>query len=167
MRKGRGFAALAVLLLLSGCVSTAGSQGPVVSDPTVGEFAGLLHDFGHKTRIDTDNSGDPMLLVNEGGDNFVVFFYDCKGSGGAADRRCTGAELNVSYPVKKKITLARINDINRNYRLAKAYLKDGKDPALSMTLNIGGTFTGGHVSDSLEWWQVAMRGFEEDIGWKQ
>lgn len=167
MIRGRGLAAIAALLLLSGCVTSAGSQGPVVSTPTVGEFAGLLQDFGHKTRIDTDKSGDPMLVVNEDGDNFVVFFYDCSGEGGAAAKRCTGAELNVSYPVKKKVPLSQINDINRNYRMAKAYIKDNNDPALSMTLNTGGTFAAANVTDSLEWWQAAMRGFEEDIGWKQ
>jgi len=166
MITGRGLATVAALLLLSGCVSTAGSQGPVVSTPTVGEFAGLLHDFGHKTRIGTDDAGDPMLMVNEGGDNFIVYFYDCDGSGGGTERRCTGAELNVSYP-GKTVTLDRINEINRTYRLAKAYVRDSGDPALSMALNTGGTFAGGHVTDSLEWWQAAMRGFEEDIGWKK
>lgn len=166
MIRGRSLAAVAALLLLSGCVTSAGSQGPVVSTPTVGEFAGLMQEFGHRTRMDVDGSGDPMLVVNEGGDNFVVYFYDCDGTGGAAAKRCTGAELNVSYPVKKPVSLAQINDINLSYRLSKAYIKDNGEPALSMTLNTGGTFAAENVTDSLEWWQAAMRGFEEDIGWK-
>lgn len=165
MIRGKALAALAALLAASGCVSTAGGENPVVSTPTVGELAGLLHDFGHRTRLGRDTTGGPALVANEGGDNFVVLFYDCSGEGAAA--RCTGAELNASYPVRETIPLARINEINRNYRLAKAYLKDDGEPALSMALNTGGTFAAGNLTDSLEWWQVAMRGFEEDIGWKR
>lgn len=166
MISARSLAAVAALLLLSGCVTTAGSQGPVVNTPTVDEFAGLLHKSGHRTRMDVDSAGDPMLIVNEGGDNFVVYFYDCKGDGGAAAKRCTGVELNVSYPVKKPVSLRQLNDINLNYRLAKVYLNKNGEPALSMALNTGGTFAEENVTDSLEWWQAAMRGFEKDIGWK-
>lgn len=162
----------ALLTPLAACMGTGAETGssPIASGapmktPTVGEFVSFLNNEGHQAKIKPSESGAPMLSVNEGGDNFTVQFFDCGTGGGLAARRCTGAEYSVSYPVKKKPTLAQINELNQGYRLAKAYVADNGDPGISMAINTGGAFGTGNLSDNLEWWITAMRQFEEDIGW--
>ena len=104
-------------------------------------------------------------VVIEDGDNFLAAFSDCTEGGGLADRRCTGLEFSVTYPVEKKPTLAEVNRLNTEYRMAKAYVNDEGDPGVAVALNTGGAFTREHLEDGLEWWIGAMRTFEEDIGW--
>ena len=133
--------------------------------PTVGEFSDFLKSQGHSPKIEADETGAPTLVVNEGGDNFLASFYDCTTTGGLMARRCTGVEFSVSYPVKKKPTLSRINELNTSYRMAKAYVNSDGEPAISLSLNTGGAFNSGNLRDSLDWWTSAMRAFEKDIGW--
>lgn len=163
---------LGLLALLAGCTgagqSGGGGQalGTPMNTPSVGDFADLLRTHGHDPKIQRDDSGAPMLTVNQEGDNFMVAFYDCTKTGGLAARRCTGAEFSVAYPVKKKPTLSKINEMNQTYRMAKAYVNAEGNPAVSMAVNIGGAFNSGNLADDLEWWTAAMRHFEKDIGWK-
>ena len=162
---------LALLALLAGCTGAAPSGGGAqavgvpMNTPSVADVAAILKDQGHNPKIQSDDSGAPMLLVNEDGDNFMVGFYDCTKGGGLAAQRCTGAEFSVSYPAKTKPTLSRINEMNQSYRMAKAYVNDEGNPGISMSVNLGGAFNSGNLTDSLEWWTAAMRQFEEDIGW--
>jgi hypothetical protein len=142
------------------------SAGRPMKSPTVGEFSDFLKEQGNSPKIKPGDSGAPMLSVNEGGDNFFVFFFDCSTGGGLAARRCTGVEINVSYPVKKKPTLSEINELNKSYRMAKAYMNAEGNPGISMSINIGGAFDSANLGDTLEWWTAAMRAFEKDIGWK-
>lgn len=159
----------AFLALLAGCAgspkSGGESAGSPMNTPTVGEFSDFLKSQGHRPKIKADDSGSPMMLVNEGGDNFLVSFFDCTSGGGLAARRCTGVEFGVSYPVKRKPTLSKINEMNKNYGKAKAYLDAEGNPGISLGLNTGGAFNSGNLRDALEWWTAAMRTFEEDIGW--
>lgn len=159
----------ALLLLLVGCATTpqSGGQntGEAMNTPTVGEVSAFLKSKGHNPRLEATESGSPRLVVNEDGDNFLAAFYDCTEGGRLADRRCTGLEFSVTYPVEKKPTLAEINRLNTEYRMAKAYVNDKGDPGVAVALNTGGAFTREHLEDGLEWWIGAMRTFEEDIGW--
>lgn len=160
---------VSLLGLLAGCMGTQPTAGQVEGQalitPTVGEIAEFLESKGHSPKIERDRAGEPTLLVNEEGDNFMIAFYDCSKGGGLAARRCTGAEFSISYPVKKKPTLSRINVMNQNYRMAKVYMNSDGNPGVSMAVNLGGAFSSGNLSDNLEWWVTAMRHFEEDIGW--
>lgn len=159
----------ALLALLAGCMgstqSGGESAGRPMNTPTAGEIAEFLKSQGHGPKMGADDSGSPMLTVNEDGDNFILSFYDCTTVGGLAARRCTGVEFSVSYQVKKKPTLSRIHELNMNYRMAKAYLDSDGNPGISMAVNTGGGFNSGNLRDSLEWWTAAMRAFENDIGW--
>lgn len=160
---------MSLLALLAGCMDpqqTGGQvEGHALNTPTVGEVAEFLKSNGHNPKIQRGDAGGPMLVVNEGGDNFMLGFYDCTKTGGLAARRCTGAEFSVAYPVEKKPTLPRINEMNQNYRMAKVYVNSEGNPGVSMAVNLGGAFSSGNLSDNLEWWVSAMRHFEEDIGW--
>lgn len=160
---------MSLLTLLAGCMGTQQPGGQVegraLNTPTVGEVADFLESQGHNPKIQRDDAGGPMLVVNEEGDNFMLAFFDCTKSGGLATRRCTGAEFSVAYPVKKKPTLSRINEMNQNYRMVKVYVNSEGNPGVSMAVNLGGAFSTGNLSDNLEWWVSAMRHFEEDIGW--
>lgn len=165
---------LGLLTLLAGCMGTdqsggkaAGAQaaGTPMNTPNVGEVAELLKNHGHDPKIQRDDNGGPMLLVNEEGDNFLVAFYDCSKGGGLAARRCTGAEFSVSYPVKKRPTLSQINEMNQTHRMAEVYMDSEGNPGVSMAVNIGGAFNSGNLADDLEWWTSAMRHFEKEIGW--
>jgi hypothetical protein len=160
---------MSLLALLAGCMGTQQPGGQVegraLNSPTVGEVAEFLKSKGHNPKIQRDDAGSPMLVVNEEGDNFMLAFYDCSKGGGLATRRCTGAEFSVAYPVKKKPTLSRINELNQSYRMAKVYVNSEGNPGVSLAVNLGGAFSSGNLSDNLEWWVAAMRHFEEDIGW--
>lgn len=160
---------ISLLGLLAGCMGTqqpgGQAEGQALNTPTVGEVADFLKSSGHSPKIQRNDDGGPMLVVNEEGDNFMLAFFDCTTSGGLAARRCTGAEFSVAYPVEKKPTLSRINEMNQNYRMVKAYVNSEGNPGVSMAVNLGGAFTSGNLADNLDWWVSAMRHFEEDIGW--
>ena len=159
----------ALLALLAGCAgspqSGSESAGRPMNTPTVGEFSDFLKGQGHSPKMETDDSGGPVLVVNEDGDNFLVSFFDCTTTGGLTARRCTGVELHVSYPVKRKPTLSKLNQLNKSYRMAKVYLDSEGNPGITLALNTGGAFNSGNLRDSLDWWTSAMRTFEKDIGW--
>ncbi len=159
----------ALLALAAGCAgptpSGGESAGRPMNTPTVGEFSDFLKSQGHSPRLEASDSGSPTLVVNEGGDNFIVYFYDCTPGGGLVVRRCTGAEFTVSYPVEEKLTLSEINHLNQRYRMAKTYVNAVGDPGISLALNTGGAFNSGNLRDVLERWIATMRAFEDDIGW--
>jgi hypothetical protein len=161
--------AVVALAILTGCAtapqSSADKPSQVMNTPTVGEIAEFLESKGHSPRLEATEAGDPRLIVNEGGDNFLTLFYDCTEGGGLAARRCTGIEFSVTYPVEKKPTLSQINKMNARYRMAKAYMNTKGEPGVSVALNTGGAFSSKNLEDGLDWWIAAMRGFEKDIGW--
>lgn len=162
--------AAATAVILAGCANTAPStnaaDGETMNTPTVAEVIEFLESKGHSPKLEADDAGDPQLIVNEDGDIFLAAFYDCSAGGGLATRRCTGLEFSVTYPANPRPTLGQINRLNREYRMAKAYVNDEGNPGISVTLNTGGAFTRKHLEDGLVWWIGAMRTFEEDIGWR-
>jgi hypothetical protein len=166
---GRFLTTAALVAVLSSCAAPPQEVGKTadgpMNTPTVGEIVSFLASQGQRAKLEANDAGDPQLIVNKHGDNFLVAFYDCNADGALASRRCTGLEFSVSYPVKKKLSLSQIDRFNRDYHMVKAYMNDEGNPGLSLAMNIGGAFNRDHLVDSLDWWFAAMRQYEKDIGW--
>ncbi|MEY2558193.1 MAG: hypothetical protein QOE34_1618 [Verrucomicrobiota bacterium] len=73
--------------------------------------------------------------------------------------------LQLYASFKKKTTIARINDWNRDKRYARAYMDKEGDPCLELDLDLEGGSSMGAVKEMFRTWRTCVKLFTEHIGY--
>jgi hypothetical protein len=125
-------AALGLLLLAA---PTAAQDIPddrllTAADPAA--IAQAVRFYGRPAALETDEAGDPSIATGFGGIRGRIWFYDCNEAG----RNCVGLQFQIGIGTVRKLTLAQVNDFNRNRRFATLSLDDEGDPILTHDLSM-------------------------------
>ncbi len=162
---------IVVLLLaaiaVSGTAEAASRNDAVVDAVTGKEFAALLAEFGYDVEVDEDDQGDPYFITSKNGTRFVVIFYGCDKNPSAISRVCGDVQFRSSYEAPDAASLDRMNNWNRDFRFGKAYVDSDGDPTIEMVVNMTGGVTPSYVRNTLKWWTIVLRDFEDHIGWEK
>lgn len=145
---------LAALLALP----PAAAPAQVVGDP--GVIGLLMTDHGLRVAEDVNPDGTPELHSRMDGIRFRVLFYGCD------PRPCQTVQFTTGFDLARPMTLARINDWNRDRRFGKAFLDDEGDPFVEMDVNLYGEGIGRRTfDDTLDLWRQVLGDFRDHIGW--
>ena len=166
MKYLRGAIVLLAVIAVSGAAEAASRNDTVVDSITGKEFASLLAEFGYDVEVDKDDQGDPYFITSTNGTNFVVIFYGCDKNPSSIKRVCGDVQFRSSYEAPDAASLDRMNNWNRDFRFGKAYVDADGDPTIEMVVNMTGGVTRSFVRNTLKWWTIVLRDFEDHIGWK-
>lgn len=116
--------------------------------------------FGHKAKLQTDDSGFPMIAVDRDGLKYWVYFYGCDNPGG-----CLDIQFYSSFDLAEPLTPEWANDWNIQWVAGRADVNEEGDPALSYFVTTKGGLSQANFRGVLEVWNTTLDGFLEDIGW--
>lgn len=100
------------------------------ADPAA--IAQAVRFYGRPAQLETDEAGEPTIATGFGGIRGRIWFYDCNEAG----RNCVGLQFQIGIGTVRKLSLAQVNDFNRNRRFATLSLDDEGDPILSHDLSM-------------------------------
>jgi len=78
---------------------------------------------------------------------------------------CNSIQFYAGYDLDQGTSAQVINTFNREWRFAKAYYDDEKDPILKLDLSFVGGVSRGAFEDYLDIWETTVAEFETAIGW--
>lgn len=162
----RGIVLLLAVIAISGTAGAATRKDTVVDSITGKEIAALLAGFGYDVEVDEDDQGDPYFITSKNGTNFVVIFYGCDKNPSSIKRICGDIQFRSSYEAPAAASLDRMNNWNRDFRFGKAYVDADGDPTIEMVVNMSGGVTPSFLRNTLKWWTIVLRDFEDHIGWE-
>jgi len=122
---------------------------------TMAEFAYWLKAVGAPAQIQTGNDGKQSLVSAANGQDFHVYFFDCK------QDRCGTIQFSAGFDTKGRFSAAKINDWNRDNRWARAYVDKANNPWLEYDVDLT---PGGSVEllkDELDIWTGALWNFRK------
>ena len=150
----------AILALAAGAVGApAGAQ--MVSAARPDTIVKAMQGAGYAAKLETDSTGDPMIVSGAGGTAFRVLFYGCE-----TGRNCETIQFAAGYDKQGETPLATVNDWNRTQRFGRAFIDTEGDPILQMDVDLDdGGVSNALFTDNLEYWVAVKQGFEKHIGW--
>lgn len=147
--------AIVLLLSLGAVQSSAQVTG------SVDIVQGMMQAYGIQVKRSTDQAGDPMLTSRLEGIDFDVYFYGC-----TLDAQCDSVQFSTGFNLPNGMTLAQVNDWNRDRRYGKAYTDDSNNPYIEYDINLSNDGVGTKNFDvSLEIWRSVITDFRNYIGW--
>lgn len=153
-------AAVAAALVVG--LAPPAAQAQVVSGVTGPMVQGWLQDLGYRAELTTDSVDDPLIYSVTSGTNFSIWFYGCDDT---AMETCNSIQFYAGYDLDQGTSAQVINTFNREWRFAKAYYDDEKDPILKLDLSFVGGVSRGAFEDYLDIWETTVAEFETAIGW--
>jgi Putative bacterial sensory transduction regulator len=85
----------------------------------------------------------------------LLFLFGCK------EGRCTDLQVFSGFQTQRPLSLARINEWNRNHRFTKAYLNERGDSALEADLSFTGNLGLENFKDFLNTFKISLSAFAE------
>lgn len=125
---------------------------------TAQEVAAVLQERGYRAEVGKNADGDPEIISGLDGSKFYIQFYGCKGGA-----RCTGIQFSIGIDLDKGMTLAKINQWNRERRFGRAFLDDDNDPYVQMDLDLEHGATTEGVANNLDTWAAVLPEFKAFI----
>lgn len=149
-----------LLLSLAVLASPAMAQYRVIASAPDSVIA-QMQQAGLQAKLETDDSGDPMIASGAAGANFSVYFYGC------TDKKdCTSVQFNSCFTLEKPVALDVINAFNADKRYAKGHLNDDGDTCLLMDINLAGDgVNSDNFQESINTWTVQLGAYMTAIGY--
>ena len=122
-----------------------------------------LEDNGFKGQLTEDDDGDPRIKSTDEDEPFSIHFYGCDDN----HENCTYIQFTSGWDLKNGISFAKIEDWNREKVWGQAWVDDKKDPWVAITVNLDGGVSYDNFKDTVDWWRIVLRDFEEHIGWNK
>jgi hypothetical protein len=107
--------------------------------------------------VSKGSDGDPMITGVSDGTKFLVFFYGC--TNGA---NCESIQFYTGF-MDTKMDAAKMNEWNAKYRFTRAYIDDEDDPVIQMDIDMAGGMPRALLADNIEFWQLAVSGFQDFV----
>ncbi|WP_457633213.1 YbjN domain-containing protein [Oceanithermus desulfurans] len=149
--------ALSALLALPALAQS----GPIVTGTDAPQVAAWLAANGYTFSLDKDDEGMPLFhLELKSGYNALLFFYDDD-----PDRPgYESLQLYAGFSTDGKVALETVNAWNYNYRFAKVYLDDERDPVIESDLDLsGGVDLEGALTVFLENFEAVFEIFADEV----
>lgn len=149
-------------LLVAACLAyapmtaTVAQAGDLITADKPAEILNLARGFG-SARMDTDSTGDPLIIGRIDGTKYGIYFYGCNDGRSCDDIQFTAAWGDVDA------SMDDINTYNRKKRFGKGYIDHEGDPVLEMAVNIDYGVTIDNLEDTFDWWIKAVRSFKESV----
>jgi len=124
---------------------------------TAQEVIEVLQAKGYRAQEDEDGVGDPMVRSATDGVNYNIYFYGCEGT------RCTSIQFGSAFDLPEPMTLARVNEWNRDMRFGRAYLDDEMDPILEMDVDLELGATTEQLESVIGTWAAVVPAFKTFI----
>lgn len=152
-----------ILLLAAAAAAATPTTAKPVSTYDPETIASFLRAEGYNARIGTDGEGDPMIESAGAGAKFQIYLYNCENHSKCQDMQFSSG---FDYDDGKGPPLAKINEWNRDWRFARAFLDNEQDPILQMDV----IFTNGEMSaemfrENLQMWTAQLGAFQKFVEW--
>jgi hypothetical protein len=150
-----GLAALALAVLPNAASAKAIPAGGV----TIGEIQAWLQGEGYKAAVQKANDGSAYLASAADGQDFNIYFYDCKSG------RCGSVQFSEGFNTKGAFNAAKMNQFNAGSRWVRAYVDKVNDPwvELDVDLTPGGSYE--LLDDEFAIWRERLAAFRKYINW--
>lgn len=150
----------AALLALLFVPSLASAQDGSITAADPDSVLEAIRAFGHKAKLQTDDSGFPLIAADRDGLKYWVYFYGCDGPEG-----CLDIQFYSSFDVEQPLTPEWANAWNTQWVAGRADVSKGGDPALSYFVTTSGGLSQENFEGVLAVWDMTLDGFLQDIGW--
>ena len=152
-------AAVAPLLAGTADAQVRASPTRMVTAADPQSIVQALQGAGYKAKLERDDAGDPRIESGASGARWYVNFYGCeKGA------QCTTVTFSAGWS-DADVTMARINEWNRDKRFSRAYLDKEDDPILEFDVDLDkGGVSGDLFIDNVEFWEASLGAFRSYIG---
>ena len=144
------------MLAAAASVAMAAPSAPV-STYNPETIAGFLRAEGYSAKMGTDGAGDPMIESAASGANFQIYLYNCENH-----RQCHDMQFSSGFDYEdgKGPAVQKINEWNRKWRFARAFLDDEQDPMLQMDIIFtNGQMNGDMFKENLDMWTEQLGAF--------
>jgi len=145
---------LAACLFASFGASAAEGKGRVSGEDVVR----ILQDEGYRAKLGTDGDGDPKIDTSMSGLDVTVWFYDCEA------KRCGSLQFLVALDLKNGWTLEAANKFSNDYRYARLYLDEEKDPYMAFDFEVLNADPGPHIASQVDIFESLLDALAKDTG---
>lgn len=161
MRRMGSMLAVGLAALVAGVAHAATpAPAPVQAQGITGpELVAILQEAGYRARLETDGEGEPLVRTGMGGVEVAILFYDCN-----AEHRCNSLQFSAGFDLPEGTTDAVINDFNREYRYARAFLDEERDPFLRFDFEVVHTAQADYVRSQIDSYEQLLPEFQRLIG---
>lgn len=145
---------VAITMLAAG---QASAQTVKAGDPAT--VIDALQDNGMRAELDTDPTGDPLIISSTGGFRFGVFFYGCE-----SGSNCSSMQFQIAFQTNGSVSTEKLNEWNAGFRYTKAYNDDEDDATLAFDLHEHANgIEPGDFREMLDIWDQQVARFVEHI----
>jgi len=153
---------LTCALVLSGLLALpqmAHAQlGGIITGQDVDRVAELARTYGPAERRFDDAEDGPWIRAEMDDVVYTISFLNC-----IAGTDCTSVQLRAWWESAGAHTLEAVNQWNRERRFGAAYLDSSNNVTVEFDVNLAGGVTAVNFDDTLQWWQVVLREFVNQV----
>ena len=124
------------------------------SDPAA--IAKIISGFG-TAEVEKDGEGDPKIVGRIEGIRYALYFYECE-----ENAKCKSVSFAAGF-TGTNANIEKMNEWNRERRFGEAHLDDEGDPWITMPVNLRHGVTRENFDDTVDWWRVVTKQFEEFV----
>jgi hypothetical protein len=117
---------------------------------------------GWQARLETTQSGKPVVRSSTGGLNFSVYFDSCN----SKNRDCTVLYFNSGFDLANGVDPALLNDWNYNKLVGRAYMDEERDPFLDYVIIGEGGLRPENFRAILDRWAGALDDYARHVGYR-
>mgnify|MGYP001290360709 CR=1 FL=1 len=153
------YPAFALVLPLLALAQPASAQvGGMITGQDIDRVVELARAYGPAMRRFDDAVDGPWIRAEMDGVVYTISFLNC--TDGA---NCSSLQLRAWWESNGMHTLEQMNAWNRDRRFSAAYLDMNQNATVEFDVNLAGGVTAANFDDTLQWWQVVLHGFVEEV----
>ena len=138
--------------------AVAARIGGMITGQDVDRVVELASAYGPATRRFDDAEDGPWIRAEMEDVIYTISFLNC-----TAGENCTSVQLRAWWESGGAHTLEQMNAWNRDRRFGTAYLDADQNATVEFDINLAGGVTAANFDDTLQWWQVVLRGFVNEV----
>lgn len=132
--------------------------GGLVTGQDVDRVVELASAYGPAERRYDDAEDGPWIRAEMDGVVYTISFLNC-----TAGADCASVQLRAWWESQGVHTIEQMNQWNRDRRFGTAYLDSNMNATIEFDVNLLGGVTAVNFDDTLQWWQVVLQEFVEDV----
>lgn len=150
--------ALALAGLLALPQAALAQLGGMITGLDVDRTVELARAYGQAERRFDDAEDGPWIRAEMDGVIYTITFLNCSGG-----TDCTSLQFRAWWESDGAHTVEQMNAWNRDRRFSAAYLDVNNNATVEFDVNLAGGVTAVNLDDTLQWWQVVLREFLNEV----